>query len=248
MTVFNQVAAGKQPKWHLRGIPEIQFYRELHLFLKKWHVSSKSTRQTIGRFYISIDPTLQARGIRPDNVYRLIERISLSTHPPNSIMSYGSDTSVAKAVRGSDESIVKAVRMEARACTEHLETLDSEYGQLRKKFEESQKQLSSARKALRNITNEKLQLQKQCYAAKTKATELRHECEVLEDNFSQLEEDNIELSSAILDLRSELESIPDKSSSSDCDGDFSLPTKQRRRYSPAVVDTFLYLINLVYIT
>ena len=99
------------------------------VFLKKWPVSSKSTRQTNGRFYNAIDPTLQARGIRPDNVYRLIERISQSIHPSNRVMSHGSATSVVKAMCVSDESVVEAVQMEAGACTEHLKSSDSEYSQ-----------------------------------------------------------------------------------------------------------------------
>ena len=236
-TIFNQVLEGKQPKWHLRGIPEIQFYRELHLFLKKWPVSCKLTKQAIGRFYNAIDPTLKAKGIRPDNVYRLIERISQNTQDLNSIVSYGIM---------SDKSIVKAMQVEARACTERVETLSSECKQLREKFEESQKQLSCARKALRNITNEKFEFQEQCKAAKTKAAELRYKYEVLEDDFAQLEEDNTELSSAISDLRSELESIPDKFSDmceSNCDGNFSLITKHGRRYSPAVRKLYYILLS-----
>ncbi len=47
----------------------------------------------------SIDPTLNAKGIRPDNVYRLMERMSR-------IMSYGT----------SDKSTVE-VQTEASTCT-----------------------------------------------------------------------------------------------------------------------------------
>ena len=229
-TVFNQVLTGKQPKWRLRGIPEIHFYKELHPFLKKWSVSCKLTKQTIGRFYNSIDPTLNAKGSRPDNVYRLIERISRSTQPPNTMMSYGT----------SDKSTVE-VQMEASSCTKHVEAMSFECIQLREKLEVSHKQLSCARKALQIITNEKIELKKQCNTAKIKATKIKSKYEVLEDNFAQLEEDNIELSTAISDLQSELESNPDDTS--DCDGDFSILTKHGRRYSPVVRKLYYTLLS-----
>ncbi len=53
--------------------------------------------------------------------------------------------------------------------------------QLREKLKESHKQLSCARKALQNITNEKFELKKQCNTAKIKATKIRSKYEVLED-------------------------------------------------------------------
>ena len=53
--VFNQVLEGREPEWHLKGIPDIQFYRRLHLFLKKWPVSYRTLKQVIGKFYCAID-------------------------------------------------------------------------------------------------------------------------------------------------------------------------------------------------
>lgn len=155
--VFNQVLEGREPEWHLKGIPEIQFYRQLHPFLKKWPVSYRTSKQAIGTFYCTIDPNLKARGFRADNVYTFIERISQGTQSPNTVMSYGNS-----------ESVIKAMHSEARACTDQIETLSIECVQLKEKFEESQKQLSCAQKALRDITNEKLELQRQYKVAKKK--------------------------------------------------------------------------------
>lgn len=163
--VFNQVLEGKEPEWHLKGIPEIQFYRELHKFLKKWPISNRSTKKTIATFYCAIDSNLQARGLRVDSVYRLIERISQGKQPPYSIMTYGNTIQ-------SSESVMKAVRSETSACTEQVEALASECTQLREKLE---KQLPYARKALQDVSNQKLKLQKQCSVAKTKATELKQD-------------------------------------------------------------------------
>lgn len=74
--VFIQALEGREPEWCLKGIPEIQFYRQLHPFLKKWPVSYRTSKQAIGKFYCTIDPNLKARGFRADNVYRFIEIIS----------------------------------------------------------------------------------------------------------------------------------------------------------------------------
>ena len=233
--VFNQVLEGREPEWHLKGIPENQFYRELHQFLKKWPVSYRSTKKTIATFYCAIDPNLKARGIRVDNVYRLIERTSQGKQSPYGVMSYGNAYC---------ESVIKAMCSETNACTEQVEALTLECTQLRKKLEESQKQLSCTRKALQDVTNQKFKFQKQCSVAKTKATKLKHDYAVLEDSFAQLEEDNIELSSAISDLHSELESIPDESvCECNIDEDFSFPTKNGRRYSPAIRKLYYTLLS-----
>lgn len=36
--------------WSLRGIPNVEFYRKLHNFLKKWSKSRSLTKTCIGRF------------------------------------------------------------------------------------------------------------------------------------------------------------------------------------------------------
>ena len=115
--VFNQVLEGREPEWHLKGITEIQFYRELHQFLKKWPVSYRSTKKTIATFYCAIDPNLKARGIRVDNVYRLIERTSQGKQSPYGVMSYGNAYC---------ESVIKAMCSETNACTEQVEALTSD--------------------------------------------------------------------------------------------------------------------------
>lgn len=145
---------------------------------------------------------------------------------------------------GTRESLVRAMHSEARACTDQMETLNAKCVQLKEKLEESQKHLSCARKALQDITNEKQELQKQYKEAKTKTSNLKHKYAELEDNFAQLEEDNIELSSAISDLRIELESLPDESMcESNTNGDFSLQTKNWRRYSPAIRKLYYTLLS-----
>ena len=147
-------------KWYLKGVGEVGFYRELHPFLKKWSVSCGSSKITIGRFYIAIDSNLKLRGMRADNVYRLIDGVSYSHCPSNTLMSYGIDTAVGE---------IRAMQKEATHCREQVETLNSEYRELRKEFEKSREELQLARKNLRDITNENLKLRKNCDVAERKA-------------------------------------------------------------------------------
>ena len=114
-SVLNQALTDEKPQWYLKGIPNVGFYQELHPFLKMWPVTS---RLTIGRFYIAIDPNMKQKGIRADNVYRLIDRICKSGQPSNMVMSYGRDEGVAD---------IKAMQVEAERCTQQVETLTSEY-------------------------------------------------------------------------------------------------------------------------
>ena len=149
-STFHRVQDGKEYlRWSLKGIPEIGFYQELHPFLKKWSVTCGTTKQAIGKFYIAKDQNLKDRGMRADNVYRLIERICQSKQPSSSLMSYGSDKAAAD---------VKVMRTQVKECAKQVEQITSEYGELKRKFEESRKQLRCAQQALRDVTNEKLLL------------------------------------------------------------------------------------------
>ena len=125
----------------------------------KWHLKKKSSKISIGRFYIAIDPNLKERGLRADNVYRLINRIAKSDQPSSKMMSYGPDKAVSE---------IKAMQAEAKHCSQQVENLVSEYHELKSKFETSRKQLCSARKALRDISNEKLMLKKRYDTAERK--------------------------------------------------------------------------------
>jgi hypothetical protein len=82
-------SGGEVPSsWSLCGVPYVEFYRQLHEFLKKWEKTRSSTKTSIGRFYISIDRQLKERGSSPNNTYKFIERIVSSTLPDTSVMLY----------------------------------------------------------------------------------------------------------------------------------------------------------------
>ena len=71
--------------WHLHGIPNVEFYRKLHCFLKNWITTRSLAKTSIGNFYISIEE----RGSSPYNTYRFIEQLVSSDIPDSALMSYG---------------------------------------------------------------------------------------------------------------------------------------------------------------
>ena len=233
-SVFQQVLHQHVPlKWCLKGIPDIEFYQELHPFLKKWSATRGSSKATIERFYIAIDSNLKEKGMREGNVYRFIERaIKSGGQSSKRLMSYGLDMEI------------KAMQAETKRCIQEVEAVTSEYSELKKKFEKSRRELCSTRKALRDITNENVTLKKRCDTAGKKACrfhDLRSEYALLEDEYAQLQEENEDFSAAISALQGELASISDDSLCSD-NGDFTFQTKSGRRYSPAIRKLYYSLL------
>ncbi len=103
-----------ESEWTLRGIPNIEFYRKLHNFLKKWSKTRSLTKTCIGNFYLSIDVHLQERGSTPYNTYRFIDQLQSSNIPDTSLMSYGSDKKLSY------------VQAEIHGCHEQYQDLSGE--------------------------------------------------------------------------------------------------------------------------
>lgn len=181
---FQKVLKDKEPGWNIKGLPEVQFYKDLHLFLKRWPVSYKTTKQAIAKFYCALDPNLKAMGYRLDNTYRFIEKVCESKEQKGKVMSYNRD----------DARVLKVVCSEASSAKDRVSALSSECEELKEKFQDSQKQLSIARKALTDVTNKCFKLDRQYKTAKAKSFKLRHD---LEDVFSQMEDENLELSTIV---------------------------------------------------
>ncbi len=65
---FHQVQANEKPiMWQLEEIPTVQFYQQIHIFLKIWAITNEATKTAIGQFYTGIDRNL-------GNIYRFIDR------------------------------------------------------------------------------------------------------------------------------------------------------------------------------
>ena len=77
--------------WSVQGIPNVEFYRKLHYFLKKWDKTQSLTKTCIGKFYLGIDIHLRERGSTPVNTYYFIDKLASSDVPDTALMSYGAN-------------------------------------------------------------------------------------------------------------------------------------------------------------
>ena len=50
--------------WSLKGIPNVDFYQDLHHFMRKWPKTRQATKMAVGCFYIAIDANLQGLSCR----------------------------------------------------------------------------------------------------------------------------------------------------------------------------------------
>ena len=132
--------------WRLHGIPNVEFYRKLHCFLKNWKTTRCLTKTSIGNFYITIDKQLQERGSSPYNTYRFIQQLVSSDIPDSALMSYGCDKKIG------------ILRAEIRGCNEKVQDLDikviEEQDKVRDlviKVKEQEVEMSQMKAALRDI-------------------------------------------------------------------------------------------------
>ena len=78
---------GEAP-WKIQGIPNVDFYQHLHQYLKRWSLTKSATKTLLGQLYIAIDPSLEAKHSRPDNIYRFIEKVAGSQCLQPKLMDY----------------------------------------------------------------------------------------------------------------------------------------------------------------
>ena len=165
--------------------------------------STSTTKVSLGKFYIAIDKNLQARGLRPDNAYRFIERIATSNQPRNSIVKYGLE-----------DIQLNTVQLQVKECTEQIKKLVTLVNGLKKENAETVKELQCTKHALRDVTNEVKVIKKQWAKAAKEATSLEKEynsvasdCAILEESIENTREDNLKLSTALGLVQMELSTI-----------------------------------------
>ena len=113
---------------------------------------------------------------------------------------------------------------------------------LKQQLESSKKQLRSAHCVLRDITNEKLLLKKQREISEKKLAKSKELQSFLEEEVSELHEQNIDLSMALSALESELSDDTVDTSYTD-DENFTFQTKLGRRYSPSIRKLYYTLLS-----
>ena len=126
--------------WSLHGIPNVEFYRRLHDFLKKWSKTQSLTKTCVGKFYLAIDVHLQERGSTPYNTYRFIDRLVSSDVPDTTLMSYGSDKKLSY------------LQAEIQGCQEHYQDLSEKVQEQQAEIEKLKSEYTATKIALDQIS------------------------------------------------------------------------------------------------
>ena len=158
----------KTVPWCLQTTPKVRFYKLLHLFLKKWTKTQQCTKSVIGLLYLAIDENFAGR--RPDNVYRYVDSLSARAVDCNDLMSYS------------------AKRQESYQ-VDCVSEMSEKISQLREQLDLSKQQLHATNCALRDITNEKLKVQKERDSALKKAARLKKSTEATREDMEHLIEE-----------------------------------------------------------
>ena len=231
-TVFKQVSNGEtELEWSLQMqyvTPTTDFYRQLHLFLKRSSIACHATKTAIGRFYMAIDEHLCYEGVRPDNVYRFIQ--TTAEHEGDGPIKYHKDK-VAVSVSSNS--------MQENA--QDIEALHAEVIALKKQLNESRKELRSTQSTLKEATNKAQVFKTQRDSARNKVRYYKGVQSVLLEDLVEIEEEYSDLSEEMATLEQELESTASKLA--ECpQEDFTIETKRGRRYSPAIRKLYYTLL------
>ena len=120
--VYHQVKVQKRGpiSWKLKGVPEIEFYENLHNFLKHWSKTCSAPKGEVGKFYIAIDKNLQEKEMRPDNAYRFVEKLVTSSLPRNTVVNYNLE-----------KNTVKELETEVKQCSEQIRKLTEDFAAMK---------------------------------------------------------------------------------------------------------------------
>ena len=187
--------------WSLKGIPNVDFYQDLHHFMRMWPKTRQATKMAVGCFYIAIDANLQVKGCRADNAYRFIQRIAQSNLPRNTLMNYGFE-----------ERKVKSLEVEVEKCSQQVQKLTLDCVAMKKELEET-------RCALKDVTNRQRIAEKQRDKCQKQVTKLQDcyasavsDCGKLENVVEDVVEENASLSEALTSIQRELSALSNAAS------------------------------------
>ena len=249
--LYEEVVGGKKSPSDsgrcLSITPNIDFYQALHPYLKKWHITCKASKTTIGKLYLAIDKFLAKKTDRPDNAYRFVDNLTKANYPSSKPVDYGCKVDIRKQF---DE------------CQKQLEDMKNEVSELKGKLEASHHGIKCAHDALCAATREKILLQSKNVIAEKKVIKFKEDNHMLQKDCEKLIEENLDLSSTILDVCDELsEHYDDRENSFDnCQmisndrafmaehnhssdaSNFTIETKHGRRYSPSIRKLYYSLL------
>ena len=143
------VEQGARSKWSLHGVPNVEFYRKLHLFLKRWSRTRSLTKTCIGKFYLAIDQHLRERGSTPYNTYRFIEQLVSSDVPDRAVMSYGSDKKLSSL-----KAEIQSCHEQCQILNEKMKEQEAEMEDLKMEVEKTKEDLLHTKNALQGLMRE----------------------------------------------------------------------------------------------
>ena len=191
----------------------------------------------IGRFYMAIDHKLRLKDCCADNVYRFIEQISYLSQAGDVLMTYELFQSTSCLTKNNERMFCMGRRIKL----ESYRTKKGEVIELKKELQASRKQVQSTRQALKDLTNESSTLKKQRDNAREKFSRFK-EIQALLEDIAELQEENRDLSKALVAVEAELLYISEKEPQHNLTDDFTIPTKKGRTYSPTIRTLYYTLI------
>ena len=184
---FCQVSAGEPTSWRLTCIPTVRFYQVPHHFLKRWPLTSEASKREVAEFYMAIDPKLNAKGSRPDSIYRFVEGLS-RIHPDQTVYC------------GTQQRRIRQLQLDIENCNRRLDEMTSEYMELKEQFLESKDKLQCTEKSLKDITNQRDILKRSRDYTKSKLSKSEQKFKCLEIEKAQLLLKNVDLEDTLPSL------------------------------------------------
>jgi len=203
----------------------------------------------LGQLYIAIDPSLQAKHSRPDNVYRFIEKVAGSQYFQPKLMNYNFKENEKLQL----QTKVKEHVTQMEELATNFSSIKQELESTEQELQNTKKDLEATKHTLEDITNTLRLTEKQQKSYKSKAMACEKQYEACHSDFLLLEgtlEDTTEQisnqSEVIASIRTELELIKD-AESVEVDSttlSFSFHTKTgTTMYSPAIRKLYYTLLT-----
>ena len=238
LEVFAQVQNEEPIIWHIRGIPDNGFYQDVHQYLKRSPYTRDNSKVSIGKFYNSIDKNLQDCSFTPFNAYRFIDKLVTSSHPRDAIVRYSRqvDTEPAR-----DTCQLQTQLMEY---TNVIDNLSAELLQMKTELDCSQDAFMDATKKLKAVTTQLKKSQSQLSSVNQLCESTLADFNLLEENFDSIEEQNYDLSKALVHVEKELLAITNGTTIIiNEEGSFYFVTKHgQKQYLPAVRKLYYSLL------
>ena len=242
---FIQCANHESLCWTLDKSVTIGFYKELHNYLQKWPPSQRSTKTTVGRFYLLIDSNFLSKRIstRPDNIYMFVQRIADSSKIDSEPMSYGVERTVEHL-----QSVVSGYQASIDEMSQKMSEQQKALQEMQTEMDKAKAELMSSRRTLCDICNKLEASVKQRNCAHKKLQKSQQKIEGLIADLAFYEDEILAKQDALADiivsLKNDLSAActaAHKCKDTDFKGEFCLQTKEGQVYTTAIRELYYKL-------